>query len=81
MTLGRFVLIRDGRDHDSGLLNHELVHVRQWRQLGVVRFLWRYLVPYFTGRFRGLGHWAAYEQVPLEIEASAPHREDHLGAG
>ncbi|MGH8998990.1 MAG: hypothetical protein ACRDY7_06315, partial [Acidimicrobiia bacterium] len=37
MTLGRFVLVR--RDHlgDEPLLAHELVHVRQWRDLGVAR--------------------------------------------
>lgn len=69
MTFGRFVLIREGHIQDLSLLSHELVHVHQWRELGVIRFLWRYLVPYLAGRFRGMGHWEAYELVPLEIEA------------
>jgi hypothetical protein len=69
MTLGRFVLLR--RDHagDTALLAHELVHVRQWRELGAVRFLWRYLGAYFCGRRNGLSHQRAYEAIPLEIEA------------
>ena len=69
MTLGRVILLR--RDHagDTALLAHELVHVRQWRELGTVRFLWRYLSAYFRGRAAGLGHQRAYEAIPLELEA------------
>ena len=69
MTLGRVILLR--RDHagDTGLLAHELVHVRQWRELGAVRFGWRYLATYFRGRAAGLSHQRAYEAIPLEVEA------------
>jgi hypothetical protein len=69
MTLGRVILLR--RDHrvDEALLAHELVHVRQWRELGVTRFLWRYLSAYSRGRAAGLGHQRAYEAIPLEVEA------------
>ena len=69
MTLGRIILLR--RDHatDEALLAHELVHVRQWRELGTVRFLWRYLGAYARGRRAGLGHQRAYEAIPLEVEA------------
>jgi hypothetical protein len=56
------------------LLVHELIHVRQWDQLGVFRFLWRYLTAYFGGRFRRLGHRAAYLAIPLEVEARAAAR-------
>jgi hypothetical protein len=71
MTLGPLILLR--RDHagDDTLLAHELVHVRQWRELGAARFLWRYLVPYARGRAAGLGHQRAYEAIPLEVEARA----------
>jgi hypothetical protein len=69
MTLGRWVLVRRGHERDEGLLAHELVHVRQWRELGVVRFLWRYLLPYLRGRFGGLRHRDAYLAIPLEQEA------------
>jgi Domain of unknown function (DUF4157) len=71
MTLGRWILVRRGHEHDRGLIAHELVHVRQWRELGVARFLVRYLGAYARGRWRGLGHQAAYEAIPLEAEARA----------
>ena len=71
MTLGRWILVRRGHDHDRDLIAHELVHVRQWRQLGAARFLVRYLGAYAGGRRRGLGHQAAYEAIPLEAEARA----------
>lgn len=69
MTLGRLILLR--RDHagDEPLLAHELVHVRQWRELGAARFLWRYLGAYVRGRLAGLGHTGAYRAIPLEVEA------------
>jgi hypothetical protein len=69
MTFGRLILLR--RDHaaDDALLAHELVHVRQWRELGAARFLWRYLGAYLAGRMAGLNHRRAYEAIPLEVEA------------
>ncbi len=69
MTVGRWILLRRGRDHDADLVAHELVHVRQWRELGAMPFLVRYLGAYARGRWRGLGHRAAYEAIPLEAEA------------
>jgi uncharacterized protein DUF4157 len=69
MTLGSHIFVRRGNEHDRALLAHELVHVRQWRELGVVGFLRAYLGAYAAGRFRGLGHWAAYAAIPLEVEA------------
>jgi hypothetical protein len=71
MTLGRWILLRRGHERDGGLLAHELVHVRQWRELGGFRFLWRYLGAYCRGRLRGLGHRDAYAAIPLEQEARA----------
>jgi hypothetical protein len=69
MTLGRWVLLRRGHALDRDLIAHELVHVRQWRELGAVRFLVRYFGAYARGRWRGLRHHAAYEAIPLEAEA------------
>jgi hypothetical protein len=71
MTLGRWILVRRGHEDDGDLIAHELVHVRQWRELGAVPFLVRYLGAYGRGRWRGLGHRAAYEAIPLEAEARA----------
>lgn len=68
-TVGRWIVIRRERLTDPGLVAHELVHVRQWRELGMVGFLRRYLSDYLRGRRRGLGHHDAYRQIALEVEA------------
>jgi hypothetical protein len=62
-------LLAAAQDRAGTLLVHELVHVRQWHDLGVPRFLWRYLTDYLHGRFDGLGHRDAYLGIPLEVEA------------
>jgi hypothetical protein len=69
MTLGRYVFVKRGHERDRGLIAHELVHVRQWREHGVVGFLARYLGSYVVGRSRGLDHSDAYASIPFEIEA------------
>jgi hypothetical protein len=53
----------------AGLVTHELVHVRQWRELGTVRFLRRYVAEYLRGRRNGLDHSQAYLAISLEKEA------------
>jgi hypothetical protein len=71
MTLGRFVLVLGDTDHDGTrtLLAHELVHVRQWHELGTVRFLVRYLGGYLRALARHRRHFRAYRAIPLEVEA------------
>jgi hypothetical protein len=69
ITIGRVISVRRHAAADERLLAHELVHVRQWRELGVAGFLGRYLGAYLRWRLRGYGHWAAYRRIPLEIEA------------
>lgn len=51
------------------LLAHELVHVRQYRDLGAWRFRWAYLREYVAGRCRRLGHEAAYRNISFERAA------------
>lgn len=51
------------------LLAHELVHVRQYRDLGTWRFRWAYLGEYLAGRLRGLGHDVAYRNISFERSA------------
>lgn len=53
----------------AGLLKHELVHVRQWQQFGIIGFLGRYLGAYWSGRRKGLKHTEAYRAIPFEVEA------------
>ncbi len=74
MTLpGRVYLRPDVAGWDAPrrtrLLVHELVHVAQWRRLGAVTFLVRYLADYLGGRLRRQGHQASYEGISLEREA------------
>ena len=80
MTLGRFVMIRRGREDDEYLLAHELVHVRQYRERGVLRFLAGYLSRYLLLRLDGWGHKDAYRRLPEEIEADWEARRS-LGWG
>jgi hypothetical protein len=68
-TLGPLILMRDRAVGNEKLLRHEMEHVRQWRELGVVGFLRRYLGAYLRWRVRAHSHWAAYRRIPLEIEA------------
>ena len=70
ITVGPVVSIRRRFVDDERLVAHELVHVRQWRSLGAVGFLVRYVGSYLRWRFRGYPHWAAYRRIPLEVEAS-----------
>ena len=69
ITVGPVVSVRTGAAGDQRLLRHEAVHVGQWRRLGFVGFLRRYLGAYVAWRLRGYGHWAAYRRIPLEVEA------------
>lgn len=62
-------LLIDSLSTSGGLLVHELVHVRQWHDLGVLGFLRRYLGDYLRGRFKGIGHRQAYLDIGLEQEA------------
>jgi hypothetical protein len=71
LTLGRFVLLADmgpatGTDL---LLAHELVHVRQWTELGVAGFSYRYLRDFAVGLRRHRRWRIAYAQIEAEEEA------------
>jgi len=69
MTLGHVVLCVD--DLDDGVLEHELVHVRQWERWGLA-FPFAYLVATIAAVLRG-GHF--YRDNIFEVQArSAPAR-------
>ena len=69
ITLGSLVIVRSRSADNARLMRHEQEHVRQWRDLGMVGFLRRYLSSYLRWRVRGYGHRAAYLRIPLEVEA------------
>ncbi len=71
MTLGRYVLLAKHvpDDGSSTLLAHELVHVRQWAELGVAGFSGRYVLSFLAG-LRANRRWmAAYHSIEAEEEA------------
>lgn len=71
MSFRRTVLLLrdDVRDGSSRLLAHELVHVRQYYELGVTGFLVRYLAAYTRQLVTLRRHRAAYYAIPFEREA------------
>ncbi|CAA9267467.1 MAG: hypothetical protein AVDCRST_MAG50-3233 [uncultured Acidimicrobiales bacterium] len=69
ITLGSLIIVRQRCAGDRLLLEHERVHVRQWRRHGVVGFLVRYLGAYLRARLNGHSHGNAYLRIPLEVEA------------
>jgi hypothetical protein len=76
ITIGSVVSIRRAAASDRHLLRHEEEHVRQWRRLGGVRFLARYIGSYVRWRLHGYDHWGAYRRIPLEVEAEWAARAD-----
>jgi hypothetical protein len=83
ITIGSLISVRKEAAGSAHLLRHEEEHVRQWRELGPVGFLHRYLGAYVGGRVKGFGHRAAYRMIPLEIEAEDAARKfmESGGAG
>ncbi len=69
ITIGSVVSVRRAAAGSERLLRHELEHVGQWRRLGWIRFLVRYLGAYARARVRGCSHRTAYLRIPLEVEA------------
>jgi hypothetical protein len=75
ITIGPVISLRRAAAANPRLLRHELVHVEQWRRLGVAGFLAAYLGAYLHWRLRHHGHWDAYRRIPLEIEADWNSRQ------
>jgi len=68
ITLGRLVIVRQAAISPR-LLSHELVHVRQFAELGAVGFVVTYVAHYLRWRLRGYPHRGAYRRIPQEVEA------------
>jgi hypothetical protein len=75
ITIGPVISLRRHAAGHPRLVRHELVHVGQWRRLGVAGFLCRYLGAYLRWRVRAHPHWDAYRRIPLEIEAAWSARQ------
>ena len=70
-ALGRNILLRVDVTADGGsrLLAHELVHVGQWADKGILGFLIAYVRDFFRGLLRTRSWDAAYRQIAIEVEA------------
>lgn len=74
VTQGRLILVHPDMltgdsDRLGRLVIHELVHVRQFADLGYVRFLGGYVREYWNSRWSGQGHRDAYLGISAEEEA------------
>jgi len=78
LTIGRRIWISPLVHEVEPLIRHELVHVRQMAEHGMLPFLWKYLRHYVRNRQRGMSHHQAYLAIPFEVEAVAAERGDHL---
>ncbi|MBC7712083.1 MAG: hypothetical protein H7177_02005 [Rhizobacter sp.] len=58
-------------DPDPGreLINHEMIHINQIKQLGVVKFYSLYFKEYLHNRVKGMSHNQAYLAISFEKEA------------
>jgi hypothetical protein len=76
MTIGRVILLErnEPTDGTSALIAHELVHVRQYFELGYLRFTVRYLWAFGRLLARERNHDRAYRAIPFEAEAYAEQR-------
>ena len=66
-----FARLRQGAEPErmGPLVVHELTHHSQYATRGFVVALVHYAADYLRGRLNHLGHWAAYRNVRLEVEA------------
>ncbi len=73
MTSGRLIFLRrdEPMDGRSTLIAHELVHVRQFTEMGRLFFFVRYLAAYVGNIVRLRNHRRAYLAIPQEREAYA----------
>ncbi len=71
ITLYPFVLFTESIDEciESNVIEHEVAHVRQIRNLGWFKFYWSYFGQYLRARFTGKTDTEAYEGISFEIEA------------
>ena len=74
VTYGRFVFVdsevmRGDPEHLARLVIHELIHVRQFRAAGCLRFVKSYLKDYWAGRIGGKSSSEAYRDISYEREA------------
>jgi hypothetical protein len=78
ITLGHRIYCREQFEGPSfeRLIRHELAHVAQVDRLGLVVFLWRYVIEFARHWVRLRSVAAAYAAISFEIEARAAEEAD-----
>lgn len=77
MAVFPFILVKTpGLKHDSVLIRHEIIHLRQAVELLVIPFYILYLVNYIINRFKYDNHHQAYMHIIFEREAY--HQENNI---
>lgn len=66
ITLYPFVFVNS---YNSVLVNHELIHVAQQKELYLFKFYFFYLSEYLKYRLQGYDHHFAYRSISFEKEA------------
>ena len=69
ITLYPFIILREEYKKDTTLLNHELIHIEQQRELYIIPFYILYAYYYLLSRIKGKQHNYAYRNIPFEKEA------------
>ena len=79
IALWPFIFVRTSRENDAILINHELIHVRQYRELFFVGGVILYVFDFLVGLFRYKSVYLAYRNIRLEREAyENQHDLDYL---
>lgn len=75
MALFPFILVKNAASkHDTVLINHEKIHLRQQSELLVLPFYILYLINYLINLLRYKNHDKAYLNIVFEREA---YRNEH----
>ena len=62
ITFGRFIFFFD--EVTESIVVHELVHVKQYREIGFFKFLYRYVKEYYEKGYR----WISFESEAYNIQ-------------
>lgn len=70
MALFPFILLRNkAQKHDSVLINHEKIHLRQQLELLIIPFYFLYAINYLLNYLKYKNHYQAYLNISFEKEA------------
>lgn len=73
ITLYPYIFFENAKEYyveqSPRTLKHEMIHIRQIRHFGVLRFYAQYLIEYLIGLLKTFSHDKAYRGISFEREA------------